>query len=364
MEHKNNKHYIKVIIKNFIAVIFIITNIGLIQAQYTAIPDPCFELYLVQQGIDSEGTTDLQVLTSDIENITYLQLFAPCQVYDLTGIQDFVSLEILDLAFLNLSEIDLSNNLALKKLYVEDNNLTSLDISNNINLEILYCSSNYLENLDISNNPALRILSCPNNQINTFVSNNNNNLKRLEVSFNNITTIDPTELYGLESFGCGHNLITSLDLSQNVNLTQLGCGNNDYLEYVDLRNGNNVNMIDFSILNSPNLSCVFVDDAQYSQENWLNIDSNSTFVETEEECSTLTINDSTINNIYIYPNPVENVLFMENIDNIKTIEIYSILGKRVLTTNAINNQIDLSNFKKGIWFLKIEYEGVSIIKKI
>jgi len=34
-------------------------------AQYTAIPDPNFEQWLLDNGIDSEATLDGQILTSD-----------------------------------------------------------------------------------------------------------------------------------------------------------------------------------------------------------------------------------------------------------------------------------------------------------
>ncbi len=106
--------------------LLIIANIGLVKAQYTTIPDPCFEVFLIGEGIDSEGTHDGQVLTSDINTITTLEVLPDgCQVTDLTGIQDFEYLEILNVTFMNLSELDVSQNLKLKELRCSDNNLTT-----------------------------------------------------------------------------------------------------------------------------------------------------------------------------------------------------------------------------------------------
>ena len=60
-----------------------VTNWG--YAQYTLIPDSSFENYLVDQGIDTDGQINGQVLTSDISDEIELNMFG-LQVEDLTGI--------------------------------------------------------------------------------------------------------------------------------------------------------------------------------------------------------------------------------------------------------------------------------------
>ena len=99
--------------KKYILLILLGFCINSLSAQYTLIPDPEFEQRLITQGIDTEGTLDGQVLTDDIDHITLLVLDGNPPVtpyiYDLTGIEDFISLE--DLRFSNnkVEQVDLSN---------------------------------------------------------------------------------------------------------------------------------------------------------------------------------------------------------------------------------------------------------------
>lgn len=80
------------------------------------------------------------------------------------------------------------------------------------------------------------------------------------------------------------------------------------------------------------------------------------------DSSTLGIEEiNAVTNIKIYPNPTKDVINISNIQNIdlKTIEVYNILGSLVLQVNIKdlsfndNLQLDLSDFKKGVYFTKI-----------
>jgi hypothetical protein len=73
-----------------------------------------------------------------------------------------------------------------------------------------------------------------------------------------------------------NNQLTSLDVSQNSALTLLDCRNNQ-LTSLDVRNGNNINIDHlsypgFKTENNPNLTCIDVDDVNYSTTNWTDID--------------------------------------------------------------------------------------------
>jgi len=46
------------------------------------------------------------------------------------------------------------------------------------------------------------------------------------------------------------------------------------------------------------------------------------------------------------------------------VHIYNILGKQVLNTKTINNGIDVSNLKKGVYMIEIVSNKFSTIKKI
>lgn len=63
-------------------------------------------------------------------------------VNDLKGIELFTALEELTCVSGGLTSVDLSQNKALKKLYLDYNNLTSLDLSNNTMIESFTCHGN------------------------------------------------------------------------------------------------------------------------------------------------------------------------------------------------------------------------------
>lgn len=100
-------------------------------AQSTSIPDSNFEQALVDLGIDSDGIVNGQVLTSNIENVISLNLRYK-NISDLTGIEDFISLEDLNVFGNHLSTLSMTNNTALMTLDASVNPLNSIDLSNNI----------------------------------------------------------------------------------------------------------------------------------------------------------------------------------------------------------------------------------------
>ena len=55
----------------------------------------------------------------------------------------------------------------------------------------------------------------------------------------------------------------------------------------------------------------------------------------------------------IYPNPSKNNIFIDSKD-LQTINIYDISGMLVKQLANTNHQIDISNLKAGIYFLKAE----------
>ena len=104
-----------------------------------------------------------------------------------------------------LTDLNVSKNIALTNLNCYGNQLTSLDVSKNILLLNLQCGANQLTSLDVSKNTALMFLQCAINQITS-----------LNVSNNAV----------LNSLYCYDNQITSLDVSKNTILHFLQCSNN------------------------------------------------------------------------------------------------------------------------------------------
>ncbi len=73
----------------------------------------------------------------------------------------------------------------------------------------------------------------------------------------------------------------------------------------------------------------------------------------------LSISENNFENIFVYPNPVKDILNIQNIYSSSKISVFDILGKNY-EINAINNfesnslSIDISGLEKGLYFLKFE----------
>ena len=83
----------------------------------------------------------------------------------------------------------------------------------------------------------------------------------------------------------------------------------------------------------------------------------------------LSIVETNIENVFLFPNPAENIVIINNIYSNANISIYDILGKQH-ELNTINNfenntiSINTSNLNKGIYFIKIEDINSSQIKTL
>ncbi len=70
----------------------------------------------------------------------------------------------------------------------------------------------------------------------------------------------------------------------------------------------------------------------------------------------LTINETILNSIKVYPNPTEDILFIEYAGyDVATMEIINISGQILWKNNIVSEitEIDVSKFTSGIYLLKI-----------
>src|SRR6218665_4029649 len=82
------------------------------KAQVTSIPDATFEQLLINLNIDSDGTINGQILTSDAQNITQLNLYTGAgsfRIQNMTGIEAFTNLETIEGDFHEFNTINLTN---------------------------------------------------------------------------------------------------------------------------------------------------------------------------------------------------------------------------------------------------------------
>ena len=365
----------------------------------TYVPDDNFEQALIDLGYDSSPLDDY-VPTANISILTSLNVSGK-NISDLTGIEDFVSLEVLNCLNNQISNLDISTNTALLELRCYSNNLTSLDVYNNTALTLLHCYYNDLTTLDVSNNVLLEDLRCGFTQIEALDLTNNTalialvssnlNLTSLDVSnctalellrceSNNLTALDVTSNMALTDLYCGYNSISELDLSNNTSLELLNCIANDITELdlsnspaftslscqsnqltiLNLKNGNNTNAITIITTNNPDLECIEVDNVAYSTDNWSNIDAQSFF---SEDCSSLSVDPFETPSLYVYPNPASSFITIDYPMAVEKVEIYNLIGKIVLKEQA-SNMINISGLSDGIYIMIIHTVNSIVSKKI
>ena len=76
------------------------------------------------------------------------------------GVEWFTNLTYLNFQNNQLTELNVTNNTLLQKLYCQQNKLTTLDVSKNTSLTHLYCFQNLLAKLDVSDLANLIYLDC------------------------------------------------------------------------------------------------------------------------------------------------------------------------------------------------------------
>ena len=213
------------------------------------VPDANFEQYLIDENIDSDRVINQQILKTDITTIENININDK-NISDLTGIEAFKNLKVLSANNNQIASLNTTENLSLEELYIANNQLTTIDVSKNIKLKKLDVGENNLTNLDIHFLSDLESLLCYKNQL---------------------TAINLYSNKKLVSFIANENQLTNVDVRTNTNLIWLDVDDNN-LESLGIKNGNNSIITIFSATGNPNLTCIEVDNASYSNANWPNKD--------------------------------------------------------------------------------------------
>lgn len=359
-------------------------------------------LYLIQTGILSmEGIESFINLVnfqcqdnlfpsldvSNMSNLKYLLTQGNGQLVSIDVTQNS-QLEYLNCSANSLSSIDVSENSVLKTLVIQGNNLTDIGVTNNVNLEHLSIGGQNIAVLDISQNSNLEYLNIGNCNFTSIDLSYNTNLLQLYCQENQITNLDLSLNPNLDLLNCNDNLITNLDVSNNLLLRFLSCERvplasldlsvnteirNIYLREtqltsVNLQNGNNENILYFVAYDNLNLTCIQVDNLEYSNAQDCNAPIYWCKDETaiySEDCS-LGLNDILETQLSIYPNPAKDVLMLYNESEsiIESVKLYDALGKLVIEQSNPSNQLDISNISSGLLFVKIETDEGVVTKKV
>ncbi len=343
------------------------------QSQNIFVPDDNFEQALIDLGYDS-GVLDDSIPSTNVNSLS-LDV-SNKNIADLTGIEAFVSLTVLECHTNQITNLNLSQNVSLTDLSCRNNQLSSLDVSQNTALSQLNCSYNQLSSLNITQNTALLSLNCYDNQFTSLDVSQNTALTVLGCADNQLTNLDVSQNTLLMYFYCYNNQLTSLDVSQNTALNVLNCSNNE-LSCLNAKNGNNNNQ-SFIADNNSNLTCITVDNVTWSVTNWTNIDSQTSFsIDCMDFCSSslsASIDEVELinNHFFAYPNPTNGQLtidlneFSTNINVILCNSLGQIVYYKAFeNSDQISFEIDIP---KGVYFLRLDIDSregktIKIIKQ-
>ena len=233
-------------------------NFCVLGADETYIPDDAFEAYLEANSLGNGIANDNRVDTSLISAATVLNI-GNLGILEVTGIEAFTALESFQVNDNDLQVIYLENLINLTTVRVTRNNLTKLDLSNQPNLLFVIADSNNLSELQI-NSTVLETYQVSSNDFSTIDFSVFPLLKQIFCSGNDLTSIDVSSNLNLEKLECQNNDLFSIDVSGNSSLTDLRVNNNQLLTSLNVKNGNNGILINFSANNTMNLMCIEVDN--------------------------------------------------------------------------------------------------------
>ena len=209
---------------------------GSVDINETNFPDAKFRSF-VKENLDKNKDDILDAM--EIAAVKMIEA-NKMGIKSLEGVGFFTALETLKCWDNELTELDVSKNMALQNLQCSENKLQSLDLSQNQNLTQLYCGRNPLTTLDLSKNAKLKVLNCSGfanrrTKLTELDLSQNTALESLDCSINELKQLNVSGCTALKKLSCSSNQLTTLDVSKNVNLTFLNCGSNQ-LTALDVSN--------------------------------------------------------------------------------------------------------------------------------
>jgi hypothetical protein len=254
------------IMKNFyLSLVLLLFNLGVV-AQIINIPDVNFKLKLIAANtsndiaknsfgnnikIDLNSNNEIEV--SEAFNVVQLNiatniLSTANDIVDLSGVENFINLKVLNcsgnsIASINvnalnlLEELKANNNVitnvvlsgassSLKKIDFNHNDLTSLNTDNFINLTELFAYDNALTSISFNNNPLLESLNLRINSLTTLDVSVLPSLSWVSCDDNDLVSLNVSGLTQIDEIVCSNNLLTSLNLNGLTTLRILYFGGN------------------------------------------------------------------------------------------------------------------------------------------
>jgi Leucine-rich repeat (LRR) protein len=185
------------------------------------IPDANFKAALVNNPtINTNGNSEIEC--SEATAYTSFINVSNSNISDLTGIEAFTGITMLNCSVNQLTDLDLSTNTALTNLNCTGNNISNLNISNCLNLVELFCSVNQITSLDLSNHIYLEQILCNENALTSlniqngfnailtnFLATTNPNLTCIAVdNVNDMIANWPSAIDGVTAYNLNCNVCT------------------------------------------------------------------------------------------------------------------------------------------------------------
>ena len=252
-------------------------------------------------------------------------------INDMTGIEDFYSIEKLIIFQNNIEKINLSQNILLEELEIYDNKISEIDLSKNIKLKKLNIANNNIQNLNISKNINLEILSVANNELESINLCTNANLTQISLQGNQLKNIDISKNIKLSEIYLADNLLTEIDVSSNENLSSMILRNND-LSIIDVSKNK---FLEYLYLDdNPNLSCIKVNPDQLSSipVNWIKTDESDYLIDCDKFGLT-----------YVPDNGFETFLINLGIDDILDNYVSKDSIAKLVTISLVSDSIIVNN---------------------
>ena len=231
-----------------------------------------------------------------------------------------------------LTNIDLSHNKDLVKLYCEENGLTDLDVSGCTSLTYLSCYENELTDLDVSGCTSLVELYCDANELTDLDVSGCTSLKIFYLCDNNFTT------QALDEIFCALAQRTSSDSAKIL----VAYSETDPV--VLATNKSNAT--------SKNWAVLYYDGSETSD-----------FPETtgSHVCNNTGLLDVTDEDISFYPNPAKNNITIKGVEN-KVVKVYDSMG-RLVKQERINEKLNISDLTAGVYYIRINEITQKLIKE-
>ncbi|WP_347173221.1 BspA family leucine-rich repeat surface protein [Polaribacter uvawellassae] len=375
--------------------------------------------------------TNNQITTINLSNNLKLEkLFVANNQLSTIDLSKNTNLKNLDVGENSLTELDVHLLLNLETFSCYKNQLSTINLFSNTKLLTFIANQNLLKTVDIRENKVLfwidvednklenlTVKNGNNSKLTTFKVTNNPNLTCIEVddvSFSNTnwTDKDATANYSTDCAPANDDCDNAIPLtfdqetpgdvnSGNINnnpscatgnviadvwfsvivpdsgkFSIQGSGFGGQLKFavystcqsnVPIACGTSISLKDLTVGAKFYLK-VWLESASKSSKNQADIGS---FTITASETSVLSVEDfnKENENLEVYPNPATSniIIAMSNNTTIKNIEIYNILGKKVITQKSNSNSkinVNVADLASGVYFIRANTNKKTLIKKI